>query len=229
MMRLTQAVKRLQAKLDIFESSLPRRDPGALPHPPPDPTPGMSDHFGAAFLANLEENLRVESPSQRRYYPETWAVAFILRTLCPQSYEFQRHLIPLPQIKHVDEYYAEELEMISSALTNDADLPALLQLYVKQHVPADYRGKVLPTVQDGGFALYQSADGYIPAVLAVDAMAIEPYKEQTKRLLLLSQARREANGERLEMPPVALDTASYVFVFYLMPLDPELPNQFVVS
>jgi hypothetical protein len=228
MMRLTQAVKRLQAKLDIFESSLPPRDRGPLPNPPADTTLGMPDDFLTEFLTDIDSNMKEPFPNRRHYSPSSWAVAFVLRTLCPQSYEFQRHLFPLPQIKHIDAYYADELKMISSALSNEDDLPGLLEYDKSCHVPADYSGKILPVEQDHDeWVFEQSPDGFIPAVLAVDAMAIEPYKEQTKRLLLLSQARREANGGRLEMPEVTVDTAAYVFVFYLMPLDPALPNQVI--
>jgi hypothetical protein len=57
MMRLTQAVKRLQAKLDIFESSLPRRDRGPLPNPPSDTTLGMPDDFLTEFLTDIDSNI----------------------------------------------------------------------------------------------------------------------------------------------------------------------------
>jgi hypothetical protein len=58
MMRLTQAVKRLQAKLDIFESSLPPRDRGPLPNPP-------ADDFLTEFLTDIDSNMNEPFPLHR--------------------------------------------------------------------------------------------------------------------------------------------------------------------
>jgi hypothetical protein len=182
MMTLARAVKRLQRKLDIFESSFPQPAPPPTPHPPPPPVTETSDEFRRIFLEDLHHNMNVD-PSHRRFREESWAVAFILRTLCPQSYEFQRHLLPFPQIKHIDAHYAEQLNLIASAISNRDSLPALLEHYLALHVPAGYTGKILPSNEQHSVVFHNSQGdgGFIPAVLAVDAMAVEPYSEQTKR------------------------------------------------
>jgi hypothetical protein len=129
----------------------------------------MPDLFRQAFLDDIKHNLTIP-PSRRRDHDESMAVAFILRTLCPQSDEFQRHLLPFPQIKVVDEYYAEELDRISQALTTDESLPGLLDQYQTLHGPEQYVGRILPVEEHGTFVVREAGDvsGFIPAMLAID-------------------------------------------------------------
>jgi hypothetical protein len=212
--------------MDTFDSVIPASNPDPIPDLRPDPPNACNaDPFREIFLADLSHNLTV-APSHREYHEETWAAAFVMRTFSPQSYEFQRHLLPLPQIKHIDEHYADELALISSAITDPASLPQRLEQYLELHVPKGCTGLILPSFEDDLVVYHntQGDSGFIPAVLGVDAMAVEPYSEQTKRLLLLKQAERHRTGESPDAPQPTVETANYLFVYYLMPLDPELPN-----
>jgi hypothetical protein len=90
-------------------------------------------------------------------------------------------LIPLPQVKHIDEHFKDALDAIELQSTQLEHLPSLLETYKTTHISGDYDGSFVAPVDEG------SGEPTIPVILSVDAMAIEPYSEKTKRMLLLKQ------------------------------------------
>jgi hypothetical protein len=126
----------------------------------------------------------------RRYYAETYAAAFILQTMSSRDYQFLRHkLIPLPQIKHVDDCFRLYIDEVDAQIANIEDLLSMFANYKELHLsaysafiqytPATFAGEV------------------ISCILGVDTMAIESYSEKSKRLLLLNHAGVNYNPEHL--------------------------------
>jgi hypothetical protein len=220
MMRLTKLLAAAQNKLNVTEKIHPelQRAPKSDDHRgPSSPTPDAAEGFRALFLNDLSENFG-RHPNARRYTNETYAAAFIIRTMSSQAYEFLRSLIPLPQIKHIDEHFKAALEQIQDQTSNLASLRDMLQTYRHLHVPDDYSDGIPVGPPDAPTAMA------IPSILGVDAMAIEPYSEKNKRLLLLNQIGHPVTPDELRQLEEGAQISSYFFVFNLMPLDPTLPN-----
>jgi hypothetical protein len=69
-----------------------------------------------------------------------------------------------------------------------------------------------------------SGEQTIPIVLGVDAMAVEPYSEKSKRMLLLKDVRVDLDSTTMRALEEKAEISSYFFVYYMMPLDPKLPK-----
>jgi hypothetical protein len=89
-------------------------------------------------------------------------------------------LIALPQIKQVDDYFRLCIDEVEAQSANIEHVPFVLKNYKELHLP-----KSSTSIQ---YARSTFAEKVIPCILAVDAMAIEPYSEKSKRLLLLNHA-----------------------------------------
>jgi hypothetical protein len=55
-------------------------------------------------------------------------------------------------------------------------------------------------------------------------MAVEPYSEKTKRMLLLKELSGNLDSESMRQLEDKLEISSYFFVYYMMPIDPILPK-----
>jgi hypothetical protein len=73
--------------------------------------PDQAACIAEAFQSDLARNLQVME-TQRRYSDETYNAAFVMRTLSCKTDEFLRGLIPLPQVKLLDERFKKDLEAI---------------------------------------------------------------------------------------------------------------------
>jgi hypothetical protein len=107
-----------------------------------------------------------------------------------RGYQFLGHkLIPLPQIKHVDDYFRPSIDEVGSQITNMEYLSSTLENYKELHVS-----------ESSAFIQYTRlvfAGEVIPCMLGVDAMVIELYSEKSKRLLVLNRAGVNCNPEQL--------------------------------
>jgi hypothetical protein len=156
--------------------------------------------FSSAFLENLAENCQ-RPPGRYRYGVATYAAAYILKHMSPNAYDFVRMLIPMPKPESVDDTFAEEAHLISEMIGGEVgSLMEGLEVYKQQTVPNDYSN-----------VIFEDGAAYVPCVLGVDAMAIEPYSSLSK----------PPEGPAVE------EWYSYVFVYYLQPLDHALPNTVV--
>jgi hypothetical protein len=141
-----------------------------------------------------------------------------MRILSCQAYEFLRGLIPLPQVKLLDERFKADLDAIQMQSTQLEHIPTLLDHYKTTHISDQYSGVLPVTTEDG------ASHAEIPVILGVDAMVIEPYSEKSNRLLLLKETGFDADPETLRQSEESAGITSYFFVDYMMPLDPILPK-----
>jgi hypothetical protein len=96
--------------------------------------------------------------------------------------------MPLPQSEYVNDMFAEEEDIISQMMSGEPEpLMESLETYKSQSIPKGYTN----TLKLDGML-------FIPAVLGVDAMAIEPYS----RLL------KAPEGPEVE------EWYNYLFVYY---------------
>jgi hypothetical protein len=147
----------------------------------------------------------------------TYQFAFIIRTMCCVSYEFIRSILPLPNLNILDETFKGNVNEIDAAMSDMGQLHLMLQHYMEVYVPP---GSLKGWRRDdqGNFENADVPIGKIPAVIAVDAMAVEPYSAANAKQRNNGNIRVEAaNGAKT-------GTCSYLFVYYLQPLDPELPS-----
>jgi hypothetical protein len=212
-MCMQKVLSAAQKKLDLSEKALLEMELPLKPKvnvAPPHPK-------ARVFLSELLQN--IDRPPQAHHFTaETYSAAFIIRTMSNQAYEFLRRLIPLRQIKHVDEYFKPELDAVELQTKDIQCLPSMLTNYRDLPLPEGYSGGITSSPPDG------PSRTMIPCVLGVDAMAIEPYSEKNKRLLFLSQVLVSLAPEQLRELEEATGIGTYLFVFNLMPLDPTLPN-----
>jgi hypothetical protein len=115
--RLRKTLSAAQKKLDISKKLIDdlRQDPSSE-HA--EPFPGVDKDFGnpfpMTFLNDLQANISKPGPA-RRFSEETYAACLIIRTFSTRAYEFIRHsLIPLPQLKHVDEDFKPAIDLIQN-------------------------------------------------------------------------------------------------------------------
>jgi hypothetical protein len=131
-------------------------------------------------------------------------------------------LIPLPQVKLLDERFKADLDAIQLQSTQLEHLPTLLDHDKTTHISDQYSGALPVTTEDG------TPHAEIPVILGVDAMTIEPYSEKSSRLLLLKETGFDAYPETLRQLEESAGISSYFFVHYMMPLDLIL-SKLVVS
>jgi hypothetical protein len=83
--------------------------------------------------------------------------------------ETMRCLMPLPQVKHVDERFCKKLTIIGNGVENIGQLRALIEESRKK--------KDIPSCQ-----MFHSGGGsFVPCTIGVDAMAVELYEEKAAR------------------------------------------------
>jgi hypothetical protein len=166
-----------QKKLDLSEKALLEMELPPKPKvnvAPPRPTEEQADAFARIFLPDLLRNID-RPPQAHRFTAETYSAAFIIRAMSNQADEFLRRLIPLPQIKHVDEYFKPALDAVELQRKDIQCLPSMLSNHRYLHLPKGYSGGIPSAPRDGSFRTL------IPCVLGVDTMAIEPYSETNKQ------------------------------------------------
>jgi hypothetical protein len=128
----------------------------------------------------------------------------------------------MPQMKHVNARFRDNIKSIETQSTQLAGLPSLLLNYKADHISSDYADALTISAEDG------EVHREIPVILAVDALAIEPYSEKTKRMLLLKQVGVDLDSQSIRHLKEKAEISTYFFVYYMMPLDPLLPK-FVIS
>jgi hypothetical protein len=98
-------------------------------------------------------------------------------------------LIPLPQIKHIDDCFKPYIGEAGAQITNIEHLPSMLENYKELHLSESslFIQYTVPTF----------AGEVTPYILGVDAMAVDPYSEKSRRLLLLDQPGVNCNPEQL--------------------------------
>jgi hypothetical protein len=87
-------------------------------------------------------------------------------------------------------------------------LPTLLDQCKTTHISDQHSGVLPVTTED------VTSHGEILVILGVDAMATEPYSEESSRLLLLKEAGFNANPETLRQLEESAGISSY-FIVYL--------------
>jgi hypothetical protein len=120
----------------------------------------------------------------------------------------------MPTLNHLDPYYKDPIDGIDKGLSDIRHLADLLAIYREIYITHEYTGGVHFGVRpDGSITLEKGAPGIfwlIPFILGVDAMAIEPY-------CVVRNKDPDTSGDGSE-------ESAYFFVYYLMPLDPDLPK-----
>jgi hypothetical protein len=92
-----------------------------------------------------------------------------------QADEFLRRLIPLPQIKHVDEYFKPALDAVEFQTKDIQCLRSMFPNSRDLHLPEGYSGGIVYAPPDG------HSRTMISCVLGIDAMEIELFSDKDKR------------------------------------------------
>jgi hypothetical protein len=148
-MRLKNVLKACQRKLDLREVFLGAPQTGPIDgaaSPPRSSDENRTAWFAAAFQADLAHNLH-EGKGRRRFNDQTYEVAFNIRTISWQAYEVLRDLIPLPQVKHLDERFSDDLAGLEIQITQLDHLPLLFASYKSAHTSPEYIAE-LPVIAE---------------------------------------------------------------------------------
>jgi hypothetical protein len=216
--RLTQKVGELEERIRELGEEVEREDVPATE------AAGEPDLDDSHVFENFRRQLRKEIVDNivndtYRYSDSLRDFAYIIRSMCPSCYELLRTIIPMPTINNLERHFGDRLATARQGISDVSYLPSLLMDYRATHIPVNYDNGVTRIVDGDGAHLIKDLGGesFIPCVLGVDAMAVEPYSSSNAKDASVQAALRQRSDS--EDPKLC-----YFFVYYLMPLDPLLPN-----
>jgi hypothetical protein len=229
---LEQKVVRLQKKIAVLENQLRGDDRQGTSSPCGSHDSNVAEAFRQQvrrdIVTNFDRELPIYSEAMRDF-------AFIVRSMCPKCYEFIREFIKMPTLNNLDKYYKAPIDTIDKSISDIEYLPELLATYRVSFITEDYNNAVHLSVNRYtgimGFARGEpGTSGLIPFVLGVDAMAIEPYcvpRGKVANTTTMDGGENPETPKEPQEPEEAEEVeeqCAYFFVYYLMPLDPDLPK-----
>jgi hypothetical protein len=176
---------------------------------------GSFEIFRDTVRNSIVQNIQYDTCN----YPQAmYDLAFIVRSMSPVCYRFLRTIIPMPTLNHVDDKFKDAIDGVEQMMTDIDGIPEALDRYRQSHIPENYDGGVARADDNADTPFIEDNSGtnsQIPCILGVDAMAIEPYT---------TDMANDNEDSRADDRPGRSRKFTYFFVYYLMPIDPLLPN-----